>query len=439
MPGSDLEEDAPFDPETDDFLHLAFLKERQYRHFDNPLSGNEREQGFDLEKHDISHRFHPLLGFTDTKRRVIRDISTGALVTKNKPRLIRYASHADAAYLEVYGAQLSRIYEKSLIETGISDCVLAYRPLGGTNVHHAKRLFDEIRKRENCNVIAIDISGFFDTLDHRHLKSELASVVNRPKLEGHDWNVFKNIAKFSWVETDDLDKVLGKSRPMGGRICSPTDYQRHVRGSTSGLVRVHDLPFGIPQGTPVSGLFANIYMMSFDQDMQRLMQTLGGSYRRYSDDIALVAPSDVEPEELVEIARKILADYELCLSDDKTDISRFYGPVLHCDHAIQYLGFEFNGKETTIRESSLNSYREKMQNGIRAKLLAAKRKNIPASKVFKREVLSRYTHLGRRRNFLKYAFRSAELLGAPEIRQQVKGHMRWFNRAWIRNLNDVYN
>jgi RNA-directed DNA polymerase len=183
---------------------------------------------------------------------------------------------------------------------------------------------------------------------------------------------------------------------MGGRICSPTDYQRHVRGSTSGLVRVHDLPFGIPQGTPVSGLFANIYMMSFDQDMQRLMQTLGGSYRRYSDDIALVAPSDVEPEELVEIARKILADYELCLSDDKTDISRFYGPVLHCDHAIQYLGFEFNGKETTIRESSLNSYREKMQNGIRAKLLAAKRKNIPASKVFKREVLSRYTHLGRR-------------------------------------------
>jgi hypothetical protein len=306
------------------------------------------------------------------------------------------------------------------------------------NIHHAKALFDEVNRRRDCHVVAVDISGFFDTLNHSHLKSGVASILNVDRLEGHHWTVFRNVTRYSWVETVDLDFVLGKERFRGSRICSPIEFSNHVRGVTAGLVRVHDLPFGIPQGTPVSGLYANIYMLEFDRAMVELMKSLDGSYRRYSDDIALVVPATVDRSELVDIAQKFLADFELSLSEDKTDTSTFSGARLGCDQPTQYLGFVFDGQSILIRESSLNRYREKMERGIHAKLVAAKQNQISQSEVYQREARSRYTHLGKRRNFLKYAYRSADILHAPEIRQQVKGHVTWFERTWNREVKKVY-
>lgn len=411
-------------------------KERNYRHFDDPLPNTERSKGFKLNQFAPTHRFLPLLGFTDEKRTVHRD-DGGKLRTKIKPRPIRYAAHQDAAYLQAYSEYLSGFYEKKLFAEGLEKSVLAYRPTGLTNIHHAKSLFDEIRSRGSCNVVAIDISGFFDTLDHLHLKTEIASVISENRLDGHHWTAFRNTTHFSWVETTDLDEIIGKDRKSGSRICFPADFRRHVRGAKSGLVRVHDLDFGIPQGTPISGLYANLYLMSFDRAMIELMHQVGGSYRRYSDDIALAIPLEVSPREMVDIVQKILADYKLSLSEHKTDISTFSGVPLACDEPIQYLGFVFDGKNTVIRESSLDRYREKMRKGIHAKLVVARQQGIPLDKVYKREALSRYTHLGKRRNFLKYAYRASDILEAPEIRHQVKGHMRWFNRSWNREIHKV--
>ena len=437
MPGSDLTEDDPFDPETDDFLHRSMIKKRRYRHFDDPIPDEIRNAGFALTAFDKKHRFRPLLGFTDETRRVFRD-DDGKLQTKIKPRPIRFASHQDAAYLQAYAEYLSTRYEAALSTHHLGQSVLAYRPTGLTNIHHAKSLFDEIRQRSNCTVVAVDISGFFDTLVHSHLRAELFRVLDAKKLEGHDWHVFRNITRFAWVETADLDYVLGKKRARGSRICKPQDFDRHVRSTKSGLVQVHGDPFGIPQGTPVSGLYANIYLLSFDQHIAGLSASLGGSYRRYSDDIALVFPSGVDGQELVDVVQKHLADFGLCLSEDKTDMARFTSHPLACDQPIQYLGFIFDGQNTTIRDSSLNRYREKMQIGIHAKMVAAKEQSIPSNQVFQREVRSRYTHLGKRRNFLQYAHRASDILDAPEIRQQVKAHVKWFERTWEREKKRVY-
>ena len=79
-----------------------------------------------------------------------------------------------------------------------------------------------------------------------------------------------------------------------------------------------------------------------------------------------------------------------------------------------------------------------MRRGIHAKFVAAKQKGVPSSQVYEREVRSKYTHLGKRRNFLKYAYRAADLLEASEIKQQVKGHVRWFDRAWKSERKKVY-
>jgi len=43
--------------------------------------------------------------------------------------------------------------------------------------------------------------------------------------------------------------------------------------------------YGIPQGSALSALLSNIYLVDFDEYMFKLGQTIGFIYRRYCDDI----------------------------------------------------------------------------------------------------------------------------------------------------------
>lgn len=437
MPGFYLLSENEFDPSTDDFVQPAVSKERKYKHFDLPLVGADRMQTIDFATASEPHRFLPLLGFTDETRRYVRN-SFGVAEIKIKERPIRFAGHADAAYLQAYAAHLNGFYEQALMNDGTSGVVLAYRKGGGANIHHAKALFHEVRTRGDCTVFAMDISGFFDCLDHTMLRDEVGRLVGTSRLEGHHATVWKNLTRYSWVETADLDALLGRKRNGHGRVCCMSDFSDHVRGRTNGLVRTHDETFGIPQGTPVSGLYANIYMRTFDQEMTAWCGQYGGSYRRYSDDIAVVLPLGSKVRHVVAVVEKVLADYGLTMSVDKTDTADFKGGLLVSPTPIQYLGFTFDGQKTLIRASSLDAYRNKTRRGIHAKMIAAKFKKVLPSEVFKRECYSRYTHLGKRRNFLRYAYRASNVMGCPEIKQQVSQHMKWFNRAWKKEVTKVF-
>lgn len=437
MPELYLPSEDDFDPSADDFVLPACSKERRYKHFDLPLSEAARARQIDFNKEVKPHRFLPLLGFTDRVRRITRD-EQGAVVPDIKTRPIRFCGHLDAAYLECYAAYLGRFYEEALTQDGTACSVLAYRRGGGTNIHHAKALFDEIRERRDCVVFALDISGFFDCLDHRLLRDEVAGLFGVQRLDGHHGTVWRNVTRYAWVETADLDTVLGRERNGQGRVCSPRDFLKYVRGRKDGLIRTHDLNLGIPQGTPLSGLYANIYMRSFDRDMVNICRENGGSYRRYSDDIAVVLPLGARIPHVIAIVEKLLAEYGLALSVKKTEVAHFKNRLLASKRPIQYLGFTFDSKRTLIRPSSLDAYRAKMRRGIHAKIVAASQKRVPSYEIYKREALSRYTHLGKRRNFLRYAYRASDLLEAPEIRLQVKHHMTWFNRAWTHEIEKVY-
>lgn len=438
MPGFYLPSENEFDPSTDDFVLPVVTKERKYRHFDLPLRKGDRECVIDFSREDEKHRFLPLLGFTDVARRYMRNAS-GVPEIKVKERPIRFAGHADAAYLQAYAAHLNGFYERALAEDGTSGSVLAYRRGGGTNIHHAKALFDEIKSRGDCTVVAMDISKFFDRLDHIHLRNEVAGLLGVEKLDGHHATVWKNVTRYSWVETADLDKLLGTKRRAQGRVCSHSDFVMHVRGrkDKGGLIRKHSQTYGIPQGTPVSGLYANIYLRTFDREMIALFGQHGGSYRRYSDDIAVVVPPGAALD-VVGAVEKALKTFHLAMSVDKTDTADFEGGLLVSATPIQYLGFTFNGQKTLIRPSSLDAYRGKMRRGIHAKMVAAKAKSILPSEVYQRESLSRYTHLGKRRNFLRYAYKAADVMGCPEMRQQVKPHVTWFKRAWTTEVTRVF-
>jgi RNA-directed DNA polymerase len=135
---------------------------------------------------------------------------------------------------------------------------------------------------------------------------------------------------------------------------------------------------------------------------------------------------------------KMLADFNLAMSAGKTETADFKGGLLASAKPIQYLGFTFDGLKTLIRLSSLDAYRLKMRRGIHAKLVAAKMNDVPSSFVYERALRSRYTHAGKRRNFLRYASKAADFMDSYEIRQQVKPHMTWFNRVWEKEVGKVY-
>lgn len=449
MPGFYLPSENEFDPTIDDFILKSVSKERKYKHFDLPLPEDKREQIVDFGSEIKPHRFLPLLGFNDVTRRLVRvkdengdwlRDGNGKFVRKEKikTRPIRFAGHQDAAYLQGYAAHLNGFYESALNSDGTSGSVIAYRKGGGTNIHHAKSLFDEILRRQDCSVFAMDISGFFDCLDHKLLRDEIAGLLGVTRLGSHHGRVWQNITKYSWVETEDLDKLLGRKRNAHGRICSPQDFISYVQGRKNGLIRRYELDYGIPQGTPVSGLYANIYLRSFDREMIALCSRYGGSYRRYSDDIAVVLPTGAKAGHVVALVEKLLADFALALSVEKTETADFVGGRLVSAKPIQYLGFTFDGQRTLIRPSSVDAYLRKMRKGIHAKLVAAKSKEIPSFKVFEREMRSRYTHAGKRRNFIRYAHKAALIMKSDEIKQQVKSHVTWFDRAWEAEVTKVY-
>jgi len=101
---------------------------------------------------------------------------------------------------------------------------------------------------------------------------------------------------------------------------------------------------------------------------------------------------------------------------------------------LQYLGFEFNGNTTYIRSSSLSRYFIKMRRRIFKTISMAYSDNSKAPMLFKKQVLSRYSHFGKR-NFLSYARNASrefyknkkgdrkEGMNSPAIRKQIAGHM----------------
>lgn len=428
-------EEDEFDPTIDDFV----AKSRKYIHFDLPLS--QAELGREPTADEIrSHSFWPLLGFTIEERRLKHD-KLGNKIFEKKPRDIKFGSHKDAALLEWYTRSLSLEYERFLATTNYGSSILAYRKGVGDNVTQARDLIVEIRGRGNCTAVAMDIKGFFDNISHDVLLKAIKKVLGTDRLQDHHYKIYERMTKFEWVDSAALTKRLGKNYGRHGRICTSDEFRSIVRRRGDSLVQVNDKqPFGIPQGTPLSGLFANIALIEFDRVMSNYTAKKGGSYRRYSDDLAFVIPNDVDETLLIAHAKRQLKRFGLIANDKKTEVSKFSSvpEALSADRPFQYLGFVFDGKRTLIRQSSLTRYYRKMSGGVRAKIRAAKENKIPKNEIFMRELFRKYTHFGRTRNFPRYAYRAATVLAAPEIRHQLKGHIRKFKRTVKFHLAKVY-
>lgn len=163
----------------------------------------------------------------------------------------------DRVIQQAIAQQLTPIFEPLFSENSFG-----YRP--GKSAQMAIQKVKEYAEQDYKHAVLIDLSKYFDTLNHELL-------MNMVREQVHDKRVTELIKKYL------------KSGVMENGL--------HVKTEE-----------GSPQGGPLSPLLANIYLNKFDQEMaDRNVPVI-----RYADDIVILAKSGRAAERLLESGKKYL-------------------------------------------------------------------------------------------------------------------------------------
>ena len=244
------------------------------------------------------------------------------------------------------------------------------------------------------------------------------------------------MTKFSSVKLDELKTIfdLKTKNNWRRRICSSEEFREKVR--KSGIVLTNKSKKGIPQGSPLSGLLSNIYMIEFDRLINDRVKSLAGLYRRYSDDLIVLCPLKNLDEIKNLIIKSVNIICKLEINIPKTDVVIFKKDKNGLVQAVnehkknthlQYLGFDFDGRNIVIRASSISRYYRKMKKRIKRTVLQTKHSKFNKSKVLKRKLYGLYSHLGDK-NFITYAYRASKINNSNKIKKQVSGHWAYLNK-----------
>lgn len=404
---------------------------RTYLHFDPPVSKKTAANFVQNEHRVATHSFYPFISYEAVSTKFGFDTDFGSLKKKDKPRPIAYASHLDSHIYAFYSQKLSDLYEKRLSDLSLEKSVLAFRSIDKkSNIHFANDAFNEIKFLGECTALAFDITGFFDNLDHNLLKRAWCQLLQKDTLPPDHFNVYKSITKFSKVNKFALFNKLGISennpKVEDRRVCSPKIFRDAIR--KSGLIETNKLK-GIPQGSPISALLSNIYMLDFDRAIIDRLSSIEAPYYRYCDDILIICKSE-DAHDIKIFVEDTIELFKLKIQPKKTEIRNFVldGKILRADKPLQYLGFLFDGHNVYLRSSSISRYYKKARKGIWAAHSSMTRineirqkKGLPDLQLFRRTLNRRYTCTGRR-NFLSYGYRAANIMNSKSIRRQLKPH-----------------
>lgn len=404
-------------------LEAAFLP-RGYVHFDTALSRNDCKQLVCDPSAVSRHAFYPFIRH-DIVRNKFKRMGLGQIKRSKKVRDIRYAAHADAAIYAYYNFVLMEYYEAQLKARGLTECVIAFRALGKSNVDFAQEAFGWIDTHRPCFALGFDVQDFFGSLDHGLLRNQWAALIGTASLPDDHYAVFKSLTKHASVELIAARKALNLSRTSLERIhrlCTPAEFRKVIRGG--GLVQTNLKGCGIPQGSPISAALSNIYMLPFDAHVKAVIEGLGGVYRRYCDDILVVVPEmDVVP--IFKLVDSQLAALKLTMQHAKTVQSHFEDGK--SDIPLPYLGLIYDGADVFLRASGVARFYLKMRRGV-AQLRYAKKKDGGASLVMqrRRNLLNRYTEHTPQdgRSYFRYVKVAARKTSSIAIGRQLRKHRR---------------
>lgn len=449
---------------------------KRYPHFDPLISAAEAEALARSPDQVARHAFYPFLLYTKHWTR----FAAKGVKGKAKDRPIRYAARRDAYIYAYYRYLLAGRYEAELQRLDLNECVLAYRRIakpvgvgGKCNIDFARDAFLKIRELGDCCVVALDISSYFEHLDHDKLKSLWCRLLETDRLPLDHFQVFKAITRYAVIDKEKLYERLGhigikgttpSGKPVKGyitpfnsipkQLCKGDEFRKNIAGGGPGnsLIEVNFKPNGIPQGAPISDLLANLYLLDFDQQVHARATAMGGAYYRYSDDILIITPGDAatgmkwmtdiqdlirQQGQKLEIKAKKSAVFIYRRDDGEQTFRRVCGEQGR--NGLEYLGFRYDGRKVYLRDSTLSGLRRKVTFAARRDAGACADRN-PNKGLSDLRALFNYERLIKRfgrvedfaekrddfRNwtFWTYACRAAEIFGpmGRPILAQLKRH-----------------
>ncbi len=397
-------------------------KLRTYQHIDDALDLDNEETFQRVVKviEDIkNHQFLPFIKREEVKIR-FRKNKDDEVRRSIKLRPIMYASHIDAHIYSYYNFILQEKYENYLENLNLGRNVTAYRKIkieetnkGKSNIHFAKEVFGHIQKQGECVVITQDIEGFFDNLNHSLLKKKICRVNDTERLDESLYKVFRSLTAHRYIEHSDfIDKKI-KRKTKNNKYA--------IYNTLKGLVHENRTDIAIPQGSPISGLLANIYLIDFDFEIKTSFPDV--FYRRYSDDLVFVCRDEQKESLLLFIDRKI-KESKLRINASKSFITYFkkvngdsvcekvtdgLGEKKGRDY-VDYLGLEFSGRSILLRKNTIQKLKRKQIKKTQKQLL----NNIkPIRRTPKKDVSKKTKN---RNNYFKKVL---EIISNEGIKKQV--------------------
>ncbi len=168
----------------------------------------------------------------------------------------------------------------------------AYRP--GRNAQQAVVEVEELVFRGHPDVVDADLADYFGSIPHTQLMMSVARrIVDRRVL---------HLIKM-WLE------------------CPVEETDR--RGRKTRTTEARDNRRGIPQGSPISPLLANLYMRRFVLGWKKLglERSLGSRIVTYADDLVILCRKG-KAEEALQHLRGIMGKLKLTVNEEKTRICK---------------------------------------------------------------------------------------------------------------------
>jgi group II intron reverse transcriptase/maturase len=184
------------------------------------------------------------------------------------------------------------------------------------NAHQALQKAQEYINADYSHVVDLDLSQFFDRVNHDYLMNELS-------LKIMDKRVLKLIHKILRASIHDQGKLIPSKE-------------------------------GVPQGGPLSPLLSNIILDKLDKELEKR----GHRFVRYADDISIYVKSKRSGERVMaSISTYIEKTLKLKVNLEKSSVTRPWQSKL--------LGFTFyhqkGNKGITIHRKSIATYKEKIR------------------------------------------------------------------------------
>ena len=179
---------------------------------------------------------------------------------------------------------------RDLFDRELEEASHAYRQ--GRSVRTAVHRVNELRERGYRFLVHADVDAFFDSIPHPRLLARLAKLPLDPPVR----RLFE-----LWIAGEVYD----------GERVAPLDK-------------------GVPQGSVVSPMLANLFLDELDESLALFGQTVV----RYADDLLVLCKSRAEAETALELTDYLVAELELHLNREKTATTSF-------EQGFEFLGAVF--------------------------------------------------------------------------------------------------